>query len=410
MAEPVTTRGGAVEGSPASRARFPCLDAYRAIAMFMVILFHADFASLAHDKGIFGDILRRFDLALAFFFVLSAFLLFRPYAAAQLAGRPAMRVRTFYRHRLLRIFPGYWFVLLALVVLFGLRFQSFGDLLAYVFILQTYTGKVFDPQYQMIYQAWSLATELAFYALLPLFALWVRRRTMARAPGEQLRFVLVACGGGFVIGVAFRIFMVATTPSWQESGILSLPCWLDFFALGVALAAISAWTEHTGRDFVVIAWLGRHPAWSWTIAAAVFFGATRFHPGAQPLELNGVEYVTRYLLYAVVAFLFLLPGMFGNQYAGPIRAVLRSKPAVFLGTISLGFYLFHVAIIEKVQDWFGWEPFAASFVKLLLVAIPLSLIAAFISYYVVERPFLRMKRESFSAAWASAWWSRIVHR
>jgi peptidoglycan/LPS O-acetylase OafA/YrhL len=410
MADSATTPGAATKPTPPARAHFPCLDAYRAIGMMMVIVFHADFASLAHDKGIVGQIIKRFDLSLAFFFVLSAFLLFRPYAVAQLTGRPQMAIRKFYRHRVLRIFPGYWFALLALVVVFGLRFKSFGDLLTYVFILQNYTGKVFDPQYQIIYQAWSLGTELAFYLILPLFALWVRRRTMARGVNEQLRFVLIACGIAFVFGVAFRIFMVSTSPSWQQSGILSLPCWLDFFAIGVALAVISAWMECTGRDFTVVGWLGRHPAWSWVIAGAVYFGSTRYQPGTQPLKLHGVEYVTRYLLYSVVAVLFLAPGMFGNQEEGLIRRVLRSKPLVYLGTVSLGFYLFHVAIMEKVQDWFGFKPFEASFTKLLLVAVPLSVIAASISYYLVERPFLQMKRESFRVAFAKTRWRRIAHR
>jgi peptidoglycan/LPS O-acetylase OafA/YrhL len=410
MADSATTSGAGTKLSPPARAHFPCLDAYRAIGMMMVIVFHADFASLAHGKGIVGQIIKRFDLSLAFFFVLSAFLLFRPYAVAQLTGRPPMAIRKFYRHRVLRIFPGYWFALLALVVVFGLRFKSFGDLLTYVFILQNYTGKVFDPQYQIIYQAWSLATELAFYVLLPLFALWVRRRTMARGVNEQLRFVLVACGIAFVFGVAFRIVMVSTTPSWQQSGILSLPCWLDFFAIGVALAVISAWMECTGCDFTVLGWLGRHPAWSWTIAGAVYFGSTRYQPGTQPLKLHGVEYVTRYLLYSVVAVLFLAPGMFGNQEEGLIRKVLRSKPFVYLGTVSLGFYLFHIAIMEKVQHWFGFKPFEASFTKLLLVAVPLSVLAASISYYVVERPFLQMKRESFRVALTKARWKGIAHR
>jgi peptidoglycan/LPS O-acetylase OafA/YrhL len=396
-ARPHETGAAAIDPAP-PRARFPCLDAYRAIGMLMVIAFHADFASLAHDKGLVGDIVRRFDLSLAFFFVLSAFLLFRPYAVAQLSGRQPMPIRKFYRHRVLRIFPGYWFALLALVVVFGMRFESFGDVLTYAFILQNYTGKVFDPQYQMIYQAWSLGTEIAFYLLLPLFALWVRRRTIGRSADQQLRYVLIASGIAFVFGVAFRIFMVSTTPSWQESGILSLPCWLDFFAMGVALAVISAWMECTSRDFTLVGWLGRHPAWSWVMAGVVFFGATRFRAGPQPLKLNGVEYVSRYLLYVVVAVFFLAPGMFGDQNKGLIRRGLRSKALVYLGTVSLGFYLFHIAIMDKVQDWFGYAPFEASFTRLLLVAVPLSVVAATISYYLVERSFLRMKRESFRVA------------
>lgn len=50
---------------------------------------------------------------LTLFFVLSRFLLFRPYASVAMYGRPAPRWRDFLRNRVLRIWPAYVVILLA---------------------------------------------------------------------------------------------------------------------------------------------------------------------------------------------------------------------------------------------------------------------------------------------------------
>ena len=63
---------------------------------------------------------------------------------------------------------------------------------------------------------------------------------------------------------------------------------------------------------------------------------------------------------------------------------------------------YDVAIIDRIQVWFDYPPFEASFLVLLAVGIPLSFLAASLSFYVIERPFLRMKSESWNAAWSRA--------
>ena len=97
------------------------------------------------------------------------------------------------------------------------------------------------------------------------------------------------------------------------------------------------------------------------------------------------------LAHCLVAFFFLVPAMIGDQGIGRIRAFLSSRVMVLLGTVSLGFYLFHVGFLGRAQSWTDAAAFQASFFKEIAIALPLTLLAAIVSYLVVERPALRLK-------------------
>ena len=96
--------------------------------------------------------------------------------------------------------------------------------------------------------------------------------------------------------------------------------------------------------------LGDHPAVSWTIAALVGLSFATFSPPSTP-GVFGAEYWVRWFLFGVFSFFLLAPAMFGDQTAGRGRRFLASRPLVLLGTVSLGFYLFHLAFLGKVQEW-----------------------------------------------------------
>jgi peptidoglycan/LPS O-acetylase OafA/YrhL len=383
-------------GTSVARPHFPCLDAYRAIGMMMVFLAHAHYASIATDKAFFPTILDRFDSGLPIFFVLSAFLLFRPFVVSQFAAVPPMTSYRFYRHRIVRIFPAYWFALTVIVIWFGIEFASFRQGVAFYALLQDYgTGPVFEPEFQPIYQAWSLATELMFYALLPLFA-WLMRGVLQHRPiATQVRALLAICGLLYLAGFLFRFYIVAGDPTWQKNGILWFPAWMDMFALGMALAVLSARMEHERSASGAMHWVARHPGAMWAVAGAIFGGLCIIDLEAEPFVLTK-EYLLRQGAYGMFAVFFLLPGMFGDPEHGRIRAFLKHPVMAYFGAISLGFYLFHVAFLSRAEDWTGGDPFRANYIAIVAVALPLTLIAANFSYYVIERPFMRLKSGTFS--------------
>src|SRR6266545_781306 len=103
-------------------AHFPLFDSLRAIAALTVFTIH-DIYQVAvnrpedHYWYRFGVHL---DVAVPIFFAVSGFLLYRPFLAASLAGRP-LSVRAYAWRRALRIVPAYWIALAAIAIWFDLH-------------------------------------------------------------------------------------------------------------------------------------------------------------------------------------------------------------------------------------------------------------------------------------------------
>ncbi len=374
--------------TPGVVTHFPNLDAYRAIGMTMVLLAHTAYATGWSFKPGIGPVLSRMDVGLPLFFVISGFLIYRPFVTADLRGRSPIANGRFYRRRALRIVPGYWFALTVVIVFFGLQMQNLGDWLVYYGFAQT-----FDPDraFGGITQAWSIGVEVVFYALLPLWVWLTRRVTRGLAPLRRSQVLLAGAALLYLAGAGFRAAVVWADPSWAPRSVFWLPMHLDFFAIGMALAVVSAREALGLPGWRFTDRFARMPAVSWLVALGFFAVVTRFQPPPQPGVIAGKEYVSRQLLYGAVSLFFLLPAMFGEQHRGGVRAFLRLRPLVFLGTVSYGFYLFHLAVLEKVQDAVGAGPFQGSFWQITALTFAGSLVLASVSFYLVERPFLLLK-------------------
>jgi peptidoglycan/LPS O-acetylase OafA/YrhL len=88
------------------------------------------------------------------------------------------------------------------------------------------------------------------------------------------------------------------------------------------------------------------------------------------------------VLFSVAAGLLILCAVIGDA---PVVRLLGARPIRFVGVISYALYLWHVPILGAfgVHSHFeGWQSAAA---------IMLTFMAAATSYYVIERPFLRLK-------------------
>ncbi len=340
------------------RPHFPCLDAYRGIGMTMVLCNHAAYSTGFIQQSALGPIVARFDLSVPMFFVISGFLLFRPYARAILTDRPLGGAGRFYRRRAQRILPSYWLALAGIGALLGLAIPTLRDWIGNILLLpafgvpvQVCSGATCHQAYG-ITQAWSIGVEATFYLLLPPFAALLAR-TLARRPAPSRRAgLLLACAGLYGVGAGFRIAVVAAAPPWARTSLLWLPMFLDLFAVGMALAVISAApAELGGRLRRAAERAADHPALCWLAAGVLFAVMTRFAPPAEPFGLNGREYVPRQFVYGIASAAWLLPAMFGDQAAGRLRRVLASRPLVHLGAVSLSFYLWHLALVEQVKAW-----------------------------------------------------------
>jgi peptidoglycan/LPS O-acetylase OafA/YrhL len=106
--------------APPRHPRFPLLDGMRAVAVLAVVVVHSAVFGDALGSSLGGRLLAHLNVGVAIFFLISGFLLYRPFIAHRTGGPEAPAVRDYAKRRFLRIYPAYWLVLTVLVVVPGL--------------------------------------------------------------------------------------------------------------------------------------------------------------------------------------------------------------------------------------------------------------------------------------------------
>ncbi|MEA2412393.1 MAG: hypothetical protein QOC77_2954 [Thermoleophilaceae bacterium] len=381
------TETPAAVAPPPGHRRFPLLDSLRAIAVVCVLLTHTSFLSGSNEGTWFGPFAARLDVGVTIFFLISGFLIYRPFVNARLNGAPATPLVVFFRRRFLRIFPAYWAALTLLAIAPGLPDVHSGRWWVYYGLFQAYDPTWFDKG---IGTAWSLSTEVAFYLLLPLFA-WAVARFARRRIGVELAVL-----AGLAVASVVARALVANAERGAVFGQAStFPITLGgtflWFALGMALAVVSAWLAGrpaSARPPRFVALVTARPWLPWLGAAACFVLVSRGIgiTGNGFQQLSVAQVVGEHLLYAGVALGLILPAVFGDGAGGWPRRVLANRWLAALGLISYGVFLWHLTIAIKLSGE-GLDGFVPLTIVTAAAAIPI----AALSYVLLERPLLRLK-------------------
>ena len=391
MAEIVRSEAPDLAHPERPATRFPLFDGFRAIAAVSVLLTHVAFDTGFDIRSSWGRYFARADVGVAVFFLISGFLLYRPFVAARLHSESPPRTGLFWWRRVLRIYPAYWLALLALVVIGGIKVHGFTAWLRFVGLVHIYwPTTIFGP----VAQSWTLATEVAFYLFLPLYALVLRRAARDdTSPRRIVHIELAGIAALVVITWVYRLWLWSLHSG--RFGVYNtwLPSWLDHFALGMLLAVGSVWFADRRA---VPAGLGRRwaPAVCWTIAGVSFWlVSTQLGVAVNYALFTERDEMIVHVFYAIVAFFFLLPGVFGPQDAGLVRRFLANRVVQLIGLISYGVYLWHELLIIKFREWADapTNAIGGNFEKLALAVFAGTLVLASLSYVLVERPLLRRK-------------------
>jgi peptidoglycan/LPS O-acetylase OafA/YrhL len=378
------------------RPRFPLVDSLRALAALAILGTHAAFFAGAYgDAGLVAQLAARLEVGVAVFFVISGFLLYRPFAAAHLTGSAVPRTGAYTVRRLARIVPAYWFALTVIALatpIAGVGLTT-GALRYYLF------GQIYDQAtigYGLT-QAWSLCVEITFYAFLPLWA-WGVRAAARRAPAgvTRLRAELVALALMTLFSVVWKAVVlllqdhhdqVVVTP-W----LVSLPAYLDEFAIGMALAVMSVrhaeLSASAGRAWRTVA---RHPGLAWAAGGAAFLTAAVGVgiSGRFLAPMSATQFGALHGLYAVVGACLFAPAVIGDPAHGTLRRVLAWTPLPWLGTVSYGIYLWHDAVLNRLSAW-GWgdHVLVHAYLWWPVGALAGAALCAAVSWYALERPLL----------------------
>jgi peptidoglycan/LPS O-acetylase OafA/YrhL len=374
---------------PPGNPRFPLVDGLRAVAALMVLVGHTSFISGFNGHGQLGLVVSRFDLGVSLFFIISGFLLYRPFVAARLDGRPAPGVLRYGRRRLLRIVPAYWLALTVLAIWPGLRGDVWSNFYVYYGFLQNLKVEWIGGGINTV---WSLACEMQFYIVLPFLAIGASRLLEGRPARVQVRAELI---GLAVLGAAsFAVRMWAyhrsqtypNTVSWTIGGTFF------WFALGMALAVISARHHRAEVRPAPLRALDRRPWIAWVVAAGLIAIVTHIGlPTTAPQVYTAGDWFWEHLLYGLIAVAIAVPATVAIAAPRSLpHRILAFRPVAWLGLISYGIFLWHHPLTEKfvhVQDWVS----QGSFILYTLVVAVTATACAAASYYLVERPLLRYK-------------------
>jgi peptidoglycan/LPS O-acetylase OafA/YrhL len=350
--------------APAGNPRFPLIDPLRGLAAVAVFFFH--FSQARPDvHGLLGRLMEHADSGVVLFFLISGFLLYRPFVVSRTGRAPRIRTASFYRRRALRILPAYWVALTVLAIYPGLPAFHSRWWQLYLF------GQIYDPHstFAGIASAWTLCVEVSFYALLPVYALGIERLTASATSRTAVKVELaILCALAF-LSMAIHELLHADTANQNLS--LTLPGTFYLFAAGMGVAVLSVAWEGTAVPEV----LKRHAVALWLLAILVYVGIA-LSTGATALRsVNPV--------YAPIAVMILLPATVPDT--GKPERRLLARAVVWLGVVSYGFYLWHQPILDQLATWIHAPSLLAA------AAFAATVLIASVSYKLVEAPWLRSK-------------------
>lgn len=343
------------------RAELDALTALRFFAALLVFVYHcAPTAAFATQYALGHS-------GVGFFFLLSGFILMYTYHR-EFSGAVAWRaVRAFYVARFARIYPVH-VVATAFAALVLWRFGGNvwdassiatreGAAAAQLLLLQSWIPN------ELVYlginaPAWSISTEMFFYAAFPFVARSLLRSFGVSRPG--VIWVAAAMPWAIEVAVALVPHPVAVWTSYVLPPV-RLADFVVGMLLGIAFLRSMPARANAGRATCVEG-----------LALAGVMIAIAVSPHA-PTAL-------RYSLF-LMPFWALLIAVFVHQ-SGAISRMLQRPLFVALGRASFAFYLIHWPVIAVVGGTLGW----AHPVLAMLVAFAVSIAFSVALFHLVEQP------------------------
>src|SRR5947199_735919 len=363
----------AIDPRFSDRKRQPGLDLLRALAIIVVVVYHAALFGFKLP----GRIDRFGWIGVDLFFVLSGYLI-GGQLLAPLARDQRISLGRFFTRRALRIMPAY-FVVLAIYFLLP-TWREYPDMsqplwkfLLSVQNIALHGGTAFS-------HAWSLAVEDQFYLALPFLLLFLFHRPRLA--------IIIPCLMVFG-GIGLRALLAAQNPSVDGGGVsfrafqawIYYPSWtrLDPLVFGVVLAAIEKFRPHWWKrltDFAI--WL------SLPALGLIGYG----------LYLGEGDNLT--VAACVWQFPLIALGMAGllicAQSPRLIFRRIRIPGAAFIASIAYSTYLIQKLAIHAVEQFCSSHNIQETS-ALALIGVEIAVYAAAtLLFFAVERPFLQLRR------------------
>ena len=371
------------------------LDSLRGFSTILIVVYHTSFVSgytVAHADSI-GAYIDRLNVGVAIFFVLSGFLIFRPFAHSLIHGSPLPKTRNYYLKRASRILPGYWLALFVLAGLDALTIVNTSGFIRNVFIVHSFTEhNVFTG----IRQAWTLAVEMSFYVVVPAFAYVFVRPTRRRNGPVSASTLLKALSFLFLGAYAFRLFIHQIDFWLLRTANIWLPSHMDTLALGMCIAVLVEAPASAKTLSKLRILLANHASVIVVCSFLVWLISANINMTVEFTTPHfGIELLCHFL-YGISSFLLVVPLCLSAQSL--FVRLLSFRFFAWLGTISYGIYLWHMAFLggNFAEKYMPYTENDGQVLLRFLVVLPASIAIASLSYYVLERPTMRAINKRFT--------------
>jgi len=349
--------------------RRPDIQGLRALAVLLVIIFHAGLPLPGGFAGV--DV----------FFVISGFVITRM-LAAEWAQQQRIDLAQFYLRRIRRLLPALA-TLSVSVALLGIFFNPIGTqvttamsgIATSLFVVNGYLYRAapgyFSPAAELnpMLHTWSLSVEEQFYFVFPLL-LALGWGWMSKSASPVVRRFGLAALIGLLLGLSFGLSCAMSYGQAVLPGV-SAPAQFAFYA-----SPTRAWEFASGA--LLALGQGRLNRLSAPMALAASAAGLALLAGSALMIDGGMRFPGWVAWLPVTATLLLIVG--GSAGGHLISRGLSSPLARWLGDRSYGWYLWHWPFVVFARAWLPDSGLA------LVVASALSLLPAWASYRYIETP------------------------
>lgn len=391
---------------PAARdmGRVARLDGIRGICALAVLTVHVAYSTIVLSRqmgppkaGIFSILVVGMTMLITPFFILSGYMLYKPWARMTILGTEKPRLFQFVVRRTARLLPAYYLVVIACLAL--LNYSLIGGIWD---VLRPFAlANIYDPHnYIGLDVAWTVPAEAQFYVALPILA-WIMHR-LGRSganPAAKARRMLAPLPIFLVVQFVWGQYVHSHYHTWVPQFYYPLSV-CGAWAVGMAMAVWAAQAE-SGQEPAVWRAARTRPNLFWLGAAVVYLisCAELFSkPGTADFAGPHAQLAVDATVTAF-SFLSMMPLIIPGAASRLQRVVLENRPMVFLGRISYGIYLWHFfwiyvrfgsgsvfGKIVPVQLWLG----KYGFWELEIPTVVGSIASAALAYYLLEQPILNL--------------------
>lgn len=359
----------------------PEIDGLRFIAIALVVLFHlsAEITSkgpvpLVQQRWYseFFALLGRGGIGVFIFFVISGFILGRPFARHHLLGHPKPSLRNYYLRRLTRLEPPYLINIVVCTVAIAIYLHvPLRSLLPPFAASAVYLHGFFFRGSDFINPvAWTLEMEVQFYLLVPLLTTFFLVRP------AWLRRVLL--GSATILLPAWIMFFAAGRISDTSHLWATIISFLQYFLAGMLLS-----------DLYVTDMKHWSASWRWDVVSGAAWCILLF-------GTHHLLYIVQPLLIAI-AFIAAFRGVL-------LRRLLTTEWLAVLGGMCYSIYLWHFFIIALVfkasRRILVSHDLLANFLVQSVLILPCVLLYCGLYFVLVERPCM-------DPAWPYKLWSAL---